>query len=100
MSSGLKIASLMMFAAFLSITFVVWAGDARYIVDLGAQSDYEALRPLIDGCSDLGKLERYRSAIESVGDLEELRPVLENQGVVEFRGCPDVDTNVAVRISR
>jgi hypothetical protein len=61
---------------------------ADYEADLRIVADYEQLRPLIDGCTDLGELERLRSAIDRSTDLEELREALESVGVAQFTGCP------------
>ena len=84
----------------LAFAFDAQADSAAYLVNLQMQADYEALRPLVDGCSDLGELEQIRSEIESVGDLEEIRKVLEANGMVEFRGCPSLDGGSNIGISR
>lgn len=50
---------------------------ADYQVDLGLVTDLEDIRPLVDGCSDIGDLEDHRDALDSAGDLEDLRSFLE-----------------------
>lgn len=60
-----------------------------YVIEMGLVLDFELLRPLISGCTDLGALEPYRDAPLQVADLEELRSELELLGPVEVRGCPD-----------
>lgn len=61
---------------------------ADYDVDLALLLDMEDIRPLVDGCADIGELEEHRNALESAGDLETLRSFLEDIGYVSFRGCP------------
>lgn len=61
---------------------------ADYEVDLGSITDYEEIRDLVDGCSDLGELEEHREALESASDLEKLRSFLEGTGHVDLSDCP------------
>ena len=82
----MRISTLTLLVA-LSVPHVVHAAD--YWIDLGLVTDFEDLRPLIDGCSDLGRLESFRSSIESVSDLEDLRDFLEIMGVIYVYDCPD-----------
>lgn len=84
MEAALKIRFVLLFALVMPVT----AYAAEYNVDLGLVTDFEELRPLIDGCSDIGELEEHRNALESASDLEDLRSFLERIGYVEFRSCP------------
>jgi hypothetical protein len=98
--------------AFLAgVLSVIIAGVPRpaaavdYEIDFGLVSDFEKLRPLVDLCADLGKLERYRSLLERTSDLESRRRLLETIGIAELRGCPcvaDIDgvTRITVRPRR
>jgi len=61
---------------------------ADYDVDLGLVLDLEDIRPLVDGCSDIGDLEDHRDALDSASDFEDLRSFLEELGYVSFRDCP------------
>jgi hypothetical protein len=69
---------------------MVRVASAEYVIDFGVITDLERLRPLIDSCTDFGSLERNRSVLESVSDLESLRDFLERIGVARFRGCPKI----------
>lgn len=73
----------------------LFAQLSNYSVDFGLVIDLERLRPLLDGCSDVGILETVRSDIEQVGDLEQLRGPLEQLGIVQFHGCPTSVAGVA-----
>jgi hypothetical protein len=84
--------------SFMLIVRVVSA--AEYVIDFGAITDFEQLRPLIDLCTDFGSLERNRSLLESVGDLESLREFLERIGVARFSGCPKIRTFPGVKLVR
>lgn len=77
-----------MFVFCAALMFPAVANAANYKVDLGLISDYEELRPFVDGCSDLGNLEDHRDALESASDLENLRSFLQDIGYVEFNDCP------------
>ena len=70
---------------------------ADYVIDFGLVLDFENMRPLIDLCADLGSMERYRSALESTGDLESLRDLFESIGFGEFRGCPEGVSGQGIR---
>lgn len=61
---------------------------ADYDVDMGLVSDLEDMRPLVDGCLDIGDLEHHRYALDSASDIEDLRTFLEDLGHVSFRDCP------------
>lgn len=74
-----------LFAAFV---FSGVAHAAVYTIDLGLVADFEEIRPLVDLCLDLGELEKFRATLESATDLERLRPLLEDVGFAEVRGCP------------
>lgn len=76
------------FIFFAALMFPAAGYAAEYEADLGLIIDFEELRPLIDGCSDLGELEQHRHALEAASDLENLRSFLEGVGYAEFTGCP------------
>ena len=71
---------------------------ADYRIDFALVLDFENVRPLVDLCTDLGSMERHRSVLESVGDLENLRELFETSGFGEFRGCPDGVTGHGIRV--
>jgi hypothetical protein len=73
----------------VAFAFPLVCHAADYEIDLGLVTDLEDIRPLIDGCSDLGSLENYRSSMESATDLENLRDFLEVMGVVLVSDCPE-----------
>jgi hypothetical protein len=78
----------------LSLSFVVGArsaASAEYVIDFGLVTDLEDLRELVDLCTDLGPLERYRKVLEATSDLESRRQLLERVGIAEVRGCPGVE---------
>ena len=64
--------------------------NAVYRVHLGLVLDFEAIRPLLEGCTDLGLLEPLRDVLGRAGDLESLRGLLEHSGTVRFTGCPTI----------
>lgn len=64
-----------------------FAGEISIEVRPAARSDMESLRPLVEGCQDLGELEFLRSELDSVSDYEDLRSILERQGQTLFTGC-------------
>lgn len=74
------------------------ANAADYIIDLELVVDFEDLRPLIEGCQDIGELESYRSSLESVSDLEDLRDFLEALGRAYVSDCPDVEATGITRL--
>lgn len=76
------------FVFFMAVAIPISAFSAEYEVDLGLVADLDEIRPLIDGCGDIGELEEHRSALERSPDLEEFRSFLEDTGYVEFRDCP------------
>ncbi len=80
----------MMRIVFLSLLLLISAPvfAADYEVDLGIVLDLEDIRPLVDGCADIGILEDIRFSLDLVGDLEDLRSFLEDLGYVFFHGCP------------
>ena len=77
---------------FLFVFLLIFSESSRaadYKIDFGLILDFEDLRPLIDLCLDLGILEHNRETLESTGDLESLRELLEDIGLGEFSDCPD-----------
>ncbi len=58
-----------------------------YEVDVRVVVNLEDIRPLIQGCSNLGLLEPLRFRLTSATDLEQLRATIESRGVAEFSGC-------------
>lgn len=68
------------------------ASAAEYVIDFSMITDFERLRPLIDLCIDFGSLERNRSLLESVSDLESLREILERIRDARLSGCPKIRT--------
>ncbi len=58
-----------------------------YEVDVRVVVNLEDIRPLIQGCSNLGLLEPLRFRLTSATDLEQLRSTIESRGVAEFSGC-------------
>ena len=58
-----------------------------YEVDVRVVVNLEVLRPVIQGCSNLGLLEPLRFRLTSATDLEQLRSTIESRGVAEFSGC-------------
>ena len=73
---------------FLGTLFAVpQAMAVDYEVDVRVVVNLEELRPLIQGCSNLGLLEPLRFRLTSATDLEQLRSTIESRGVAEFSGC-------------
>jgi hypothetical protein len=62
---------------------------ADYMITFSLITDFEVLRPLVDFCADFGQLERHRRLLESAGDRESLRELLENLGTTRFSECPE-----------
>ena len=73
------------------------ASAAEYVIDFSMITDFERLRPLIDLCIDFGSLERNRSLLESVSDLESLREILERIRDARLSGCPKIRTFPGVK---
>lgn len=59
-----------------------------YEIDVRVVVNLEDIRPLIQGCSNLGLLEPLRFRLTSATDLEQLRTTIESRGIAEFSGCP------------
>ena len=73
------------------------AAAAEYVIDFGVVTDLERVRPLIDLSTDFGSLERNRSLLETVGDLESIRGFLDRTGFARFTGCPKIPTFPGVK---
>ncbi len=58
-----------------------------YEVNVRVVVNLEAIRPLIQGCSNLGLLEPLRVRLSTATNLEDLRATIESRGVAEFSGC-------------
>lgn len=61
---------------------------ANYTIQTGLILDFEDIRPLIEQCTDIDRLESIRSQLERATDLEQYRQILEQMGLIEFRDCP------------
>ena len=73
------------------------ASAAEYVIDFSMITDFERLRPLIDLWINFASLERNRSLLESISDLESLREILERIRVARFSGCPKIRTFPGVK---
>jgi len=60
-----------------------------YTVDFSRVEDLERIRPLVSGCADFDAMELYRSRMESIANLEDMRPTLSAIGLGMFSGCPE-----------
>jgi hypothetical protein len=60
-----------------------------YTVDFSRVENLESIRPLVRGCADFDAMELYRSKMESIASLEDMRPTLAAIGLGMFNGCPD-----------
>jgi hypothetical protein len=60
-----------------------------YTVDFSRVADLESIRPLVEGCADFDAMELYRSKMESIANLEDMRTTLAAIGLGMFNGCPD-----------
>ncbi len=60
-----------------------------YTVDFSRVENLESIRPLVTGCADFDAMELYRSKMESIANLEEMRATLTAIGLGMFNGCPD-----------
>ena len=60
-----------------------------YTVDFSRVENLESIRPLVKGCADFDAMELYRSKMESIANLEEMRPTLSAIGLGMFNECPD-----------
>mgnify|MGYP001818116150 FL=1 len=60
-----------------------------YTVDFSRVDNLESIRPLVEGCADFDAMELYRSKMESIANLEDMRPTLAAIGLGMFNGCPD-----------
>ncbi len=87
---------------FLGILFAMPPAMAvDYQVDVGVVLNLEDIRPLIQGCTNLGLLEPLRFRLSSATDLEQLRTMIESRGTAEFSGCPPLMRTVyGVRMLR
>ena len=47
-----------------------------YTVDFSRVDNLESIRPLVKGCADFDAMELYRSKMESIANLEDMRPTL------------------------
>ncbi len=73
---------------FLGTLFAVpQAMAVDYEVDTRAVINLEDIRPLIQGCNNLGLLEPLRFRLSAATNLEDLRATIESRGVAEFSGC-------------
>jgi hypothetical protein len=59
-----------------------------YTVDFSRVEDLEAIRPLVEGCTDFDAMELYRDKMESIANLEDMRPTLSAIGLGMFNDCP------------
>ncbi len=76
---------LMIGLALLSSTAVA----TDYTVDFSRVEDLESIRPLVKGCADFDAMELYRSKMESIANLEDMRSTLSAIGLGMFNNCPD-----------
>lgn len=60
-----------------------------YTIDFTRVSDFEDMRPLVEGCEDYGALEPYRERLKSSKDLEDMSKTLRNLGFGMFNECPE-----------
>jgi len=60
-----------------------------YTVDFSRVEDLEAIRPLVEGCVDFDAMELYRSRMESIANLEDMRSTLSAIGLGMFNDCPE-----------
>jgi len=60
-----------------------------YTVDFSRVEDLESIRPLVEGCADFDAMELYRSKMESIANLEDMRPTLSAIGLGMFNECPE-----------
>lgn len=72
------------------------AVSTDYIVDFSRVSDLENIRPLVKGCADFDAMELYRSKMESIANLEDLRATLSANGMGLFNNCPDGITGAGI----
>lgn len=82
-----QLARVLLVLGVLLKSIVASAGEISIEVPVGVLADMESLRPLVEGCQDLGELEFLRSELDSASDYEDLRPMLERQGQILFTGC-------------
>ncbi|MEO8409985.1 MAG: hypothetical protein ABI478_05390 [Propionivibrio sp.] len=67
-----------------------------YIVDFSRVTALESIRPLVKGCTDLDAMELYRSKMESIANLEDMRATLSAIGLGLFSNCPDGITGAGI----
>ncbi len=60
-----------------------------YTVDFSRVENLESIRPLVEGCADFDAMELYRSKMEAIANLEEMRPTLAAIGLGMFNECPE-----------
>jgi len=60
-----------------------------YTVDFSRVDNLESIRPLVRGCADFDAMELYRSKMESIANLEDMRPTLSAIGLGMFNECPE-----------
>jgi hypothetical protein len=60
-----------------------------YTVDFSRVENLESIRPLVKGCADFDAMELYRGRMESIANLEEMRPTLTAIGLGMFNDCPE-----------
>jgi hypothetical protein len=65
------------------------AAATDYTVDFSRVDNLESIRPLVEGCADFDAMELYRGKMESIANLEDMRPTLAAIGLGMFNGCPD-----------
>lgn len=60
-----------------------------YTVDFTRVTDFEEIRPLVEGCNDFGALEPYRDRLKSSKNLGDMSKTLRNIGFGMFNECPE-----------
>jgi len=65
------------------------AAATDYTVDFSRVDNLESIRPLVEGCADFDAMELYRGKMESITNLENMRPTLTAIGLGMFNGCPE-----------
>jgi hypothetical protein len=76
----------LLLAATLTLCESAFATD--YIVDFTRVTDFETLRPLVEGCKDFSAMELYRDRLETTANLEDMRNVFVRSGLGMFNECP------------
>jgi hypothetical protein len=67
-----------------------------YTVDFSRVEDLESIRPLVKGCADFDAMELYRSKMESIANLEDMRTTLSAIGLGMFNNCPASITGTGI----